>query len=384
MNTCRFCCGEIEKIETLCSNLKIMGRQFPDGDYDVMYCKKCGLVQCVGNFSSKEFLDYYTSDVSTPFSYIKSKGEKDTYSYFGHILDELKPFISKDSTILDVGGSWGELAEFLMSKGYKNVVVADPNPKCVQNMEDKGIEHVKANSSEMADALKNRKFDMIIMNHILEHIVDINDALDAVTELLADDGHLFIEVPDIEGYNDYSDAPYFYLTYEHVYHFSGNDLINISEKYGLEKEYVKKYYKEIAQIPCVTAMLKKGGNHGDIKFSDAGKSSAEKYFDKCRKEIQRLTNKYAQSGEKLILWGIGASTAQLLSGFEGCNISQLIDVNPLRQGLVYTVSGKKYTIEAPDKCRDGKIIILSVPYEKAIRKYIAEIGLDNEIDALGD
>ena len=198
MKNCVLCDGKLTKIETLCSNLKILGSHFQAGNYDVNYCNECGLVQCTGNFDSKDFLEYYTSDISTPFSYIKSKGREKTYEYFSHILTEIKPYINESSNILDVGGSWGELAQFLISNGYKNVVTADPNPKCIEDMSSNGLECVKTDASGMYEKMKLKKFDMIILNHILEHIIDIKGTMKSVYELLADNALVFVEVPDVE------------------------------------------------------------------------------------------------------------------------------------------------------------------------------------------
>ena len=81
------------------------------------------------------------------------------------------------------------------------------------------------------------------------------------------------------------------------------------------------------------------------------------------------------------MWGIGASTAILLNDFSKCNVIQLIDNNPMRQDIRYTINQKDYVIQAPSEISDSdaSIFIMSGPYKDSITKQIRKMGFSNTL-----
>jgi SAM-dependent methyltransferase len=72
------------------------------------------------------------------------------------------------------------------------------------------------------------KFDLVILNHVLEHFLDPTKQLKRIHRLMNDDGLLFVEVPDILG--EWAGAGMFHLA--HVYQFCEMTLRNILAKAG--------------------------------------------------------------------------------------------------------------------------------------------------------
>ena len=95
-------------------------------------------------------------------------------------------------------------------------------------------------------------------------------------------------------------------------------------------------------------------------------------------------DKIRQENVPLILWGVGTSTAQLLNGnFDHCNVVKLVDSNPYRQNVIYTVAGKNLKIEDPSAIdTDDMILILPLMYDASIRRQIKEMGLKNRVQSL--
>lgn len=112
--------------------------------------------------------------------------------------------------------------------------------------------------------------------------------------------------------------------------------------------------------------------------------SVIKYIHGCQKKLEPVINKIREANEPVILWGVGTSTAQLLNGnFDHCNVVKLVDSNPYRQNVEYTVAGKKMKIEDPSTIDSmDTIIILPLMYDTSIRKQIKEMGLKNKIQSL--
>ena len=254
---CPICgCEKGHIIYKLCDNMKIMGVSFPETPAYVVGCDRCGLVYTDTEASQQDFLLYYANGAVAP-KYYEMFDKDETDEYYEHLLEVIKPYITANSSILDVAGSWGELAKFLYNKGYRLITDVDVNKNCLGYAKENGINSVLADSTNMV-RVEDRSIDLVILNHTLEHILDVSNTMSEINRVLKDDGHLFIEIPDAEGYtNDYG-APFNFLTYEHVLHMSMNDLENLAATFGYEILLKGNYYKKVSSYPSIYAVLKKG------------------------------------------------------------------------------------------------------------------------------
>ncbi len=378
--SCPICKSNKKKIlYRLCDNMKIMGTDFPGAPSFIAKCEKCGLLYMDTKAVQKDFLSYYRYGAVAP-KYYDMFGQKDTDDYYHHLHELMKPYINTDSKILDIAGAWGEFGEYMSALGYPDVTVLDPNEKCISNAKKLGVKTLLMDSTDMGD-VADGSFDMVILNHALEHILDVDSTMKNISRVLKDEGYLFIEVPDVEGYADEAAAPFNFLTYEHVLHLSMNDMENIAGEYGYGILEKGRYYKKVSNYPSIYAVLRKGTKQ-TLNYSDAPENAMLRYLEKSQKTLGHFLDPLRKSGEKLILWGIGASTAILIESFQGCNVTALIDRNPSRQGLGFCINGKKYRIESPESVGDGTILILSIPYHDSIERQIREMGLTNKIAAL--
>jgi 2-polyprenyl-3-methyl-5-hydroxy-6-metoxy-1,4-benzoquinol methylase len=79
----------------------------------------------------------------------------------------------------------------------------------------------------------NEKFDLIIMSHVLEHLPDLNIAIEKLKKLLNDGGYLFVEVPNSprlkERDKKYIDD-YLTITTPHIYNFTEKSLKEVFTK----------------------------------------------------------------------------------------------------------------------------------------------------------
>ena len=378
---CVLCDAKVKRIEKLCSNLKVLGKDFPDTEVYVAYCPECGLVQYDSEAGHIDFLSYYASNACTPMNYGKVFGKKVADEYGQHILDCVADYIDSNSKILEIGGAWGELATFFNEQGFKDYTVVDVSSQCCQYMEKNGIRAICKDASGMCDYIDDNSFDLIICTHTLEHVLDLKGTLLNIQKILKDDGHTYIEVPDAEQYDKHMMPPFYYLNYEHVLHFTRNDFDNIAKAFGWGIESCTDYDK-LNEYPSICTVYSMRRQTEDVFYSDEGKRSIAEYIGDSKRQLEKLTDKYTHSREPLILWGIGASTAQLLNGFSGTNVVQLIDANPSRQGLKYAIDSSELRIESPQKVNVGTIVILSHMYGDSILQQIKEMGLSNPVEKL--
>ena len=80
-----------------------------------------------------------------------------------------------------------------------------------------------------------KKYDLIILNHVLEHFLDIEQEVDVISKLLKKEGILFVAVPGIKALvNSYGNDFLRYLQNAHVYDFTLGTLEQVMNKYGFE------------------------------------------------------------------------------------------------------------------------------------------------------
>ena len=97
----------------------------------------------------------------------------------------------KEKFILDVGSGAGKLLKKLDQHGFTNLYGIDPYLD-----KDVSIGNIKLRKGEIIDLVKEeKKFDIILMSHVLEHIEDPIYALSNVTSILKKNGKVIVRVP---------------------------------------------------------------------------------------------------------------------------------------------------------------------------------------------
>ncbi len=236
---CCCCCGEFN-----CT--KILGQDRYGMGVNTVICNNCGLVftnpmptdDSLEYFYKKHYRNFYETTENPDSDYIE-KGrfiEKANY-----LLLHLKPYLGKNNKILDLGCSEGSVLKVLCEfffynlNGNAELVGVEPNvnyAKYAQNNLDADI----VNSMVGDFFLKSsKKFDVIIMNHTLEHFRDPNIVLEEVSKRVCDGGYVYVEVPNLE----YNNLGIWFFHIAHLYHFTPYTLERLALKFGLVPVYRK-------------------------------------------------------------------------------------------------------------------------------------------------
>ena len=100
----------------------------------------------------------------------------------------------KIKNLYDFGGGDGDLGYALKKKfPGLNLYCTEGDSSCERILRDRGYQNLK-NIKEI-----NKKFDLIITTHSLEHIPDINKIFQKFKSLLNPNGLIFFEVPNCSG-----------------------------------------------------------------------------------------------------------------------------------------------------------------------------------------
>ena len=224
-------------------------------DYQIYWCDRCDYGMTENRPSPEEVKDfyalddYYTHNASTatqrqnlPFldrlrihlSYRLDGGEDLNPNEVSPLLNAKRP------QICEIGcGNGNNLAKFQKS-GYA-VFGVEPDPTA-REMAQKVTPHIFAGTAEeLPKTIVERKYDIVLMSHVLEHCLDINIVMSNVKEMLKDDGVYIVEIPNCNslGFKTYrgewlwSDIP------RHLNFFTHSSLDKILRKHNFTVELVK-------------------------------------------------------------------------------------------------------------------------------------------------
>lgn len=219
---CKFCNQSFPKL------IKVYDYKNNLGKGKFLECKNCNIIyqpNVIKNLYNKQNTSNYNFKKNF-FYYLKQ-------IIFLNYICKIKKFFHKKKDILDYGCGSGELA-IALSHYYKNknIFTAD-----VFKLDKKFIPKIKKHYLINKLELKSKKFDIILMRHVFEHIFDLNNFIKGIKKNLKNkDSNLIIEVPNIDSFwkkiMKERWPGYFYPF--HYYVFSKQFLKNFFSKNGLK------------------------------------------------------------------------------------------------------------------------------------------------------
>ncbi len=354
--------------------------------YDVVCCRTCGFIYADKIPGQEEFNQYYENMSKYEFNYRHGLLPEDYAHHFQKIVDFLIPhLINKSRRILDIGCSTGGLLSVLKSAGYTNVFGIDPSSSCVAAAKE--LYQVSASVHNISNYVPEKKFDVVVLCAVLEHLVDFEGSLQKIRALLNDDGLFVVEVPDIERFGQFVAAPFQQFSVEHINYFSRNSLERMLNKYGFRVCEMKQNQSKLNMVvePDIYAVMQKT-NHkclSNIQYDEDGKKAVLNYIEKsfsADSRIKSIIHEKIKNYKKIIVWGIGTHTQRLLGcGLQTEKIAYFIDSNDKYCGReINGIPIKKP--EMIDKDDAFPILISTYTYQEEIVTYIRNImKLSNEV-----
>lgn len=129
-------------------------------------------------------------------------------------VSALKKLIAEDASILDVGCGNGQLLHLIKKFGspHWKLTGNDFSEAPREKLEKNNIAFFQG---PVQNITSEKKFDLIIMNQVIEHLPDVHSVLTSLSGLLKENGILLIETPSSDGW----DAKLFKKRYWGGYHF---------------------------------------------------------------------------------------------------------------------------------------------------------------------
>ena len=162
-------------------------------------CMDTGLVRNDPVPDDAELAQFYAEDYRISYKGARKPRRRQILRNFRRAAIYLRTYrdlLEPKSRVLDVGAGSGEFA-FLMTRLGKTVTGIEPNVDYAAYCRDElGLD---VRTSHLApDLFRPGQFDLIRMNHVLEHLNNPVRYLGEIAKWLAPDGLLYIEVPNIE------------------------------------------------------------------------------------------------------------------------------------------------------------------------------------------
>lgn len=360
-------------------NKKIFERDFsgaasivPFRHYDVIQCTECdmlyagNIVESIGLENYYAMLSRYESDYNRKWN--------ETYVY-----EFVEEHLRQNISVLDVGCAGGGVLNVFKQHGYTNLTGVEPSHNnCEYAKREYGITVYPATLDEYVNQNTTKKYDLIIMVHVLEHILDIRKCIAELTELLNEDGMICLNMPDAEYFVECNDI-YQQFSTEHVNYFTRYSLTSLMSRMGF-----------IAVKTCnsVLSLWKKNNNGAEVIYPSINKDHVLQYFDKCdmmAKKINRKIKEQIEEQDGYYVWGASTQTAMLiqLGIIEVSKIKGVFDGN--RNYCGREVYGKMVQLPQELVNLPKYPVIISALAEREIRDYATnELHLENKIICLLD
>lgn len=135
---------------------------------------------------------------------VQKEGKEFYDARWGNIYEKCKEYFGeKEFSVFDIGFGYAQALLYFHTKGIK-VSGLDPAPQGVKYAKDQGLDVYQAGIEEYS-CLRGRRFDVVLLLNVLEHLRHPEETLIRIQkELLNPGGLLVIEVPN--EFNDFQVA----------------------------------------------------------------------------------------------------------------------------------------------------------------------------------
>jgi len=363
--------------------------------YDLVQCNQCSFIFADVKVSQLELDNYYSLISKYEDKLISTGGgynDHDRSRLIGVANYISKIFVDKNIRIADVGCAIGGLLEQLRNNGFNNIVGIDPSKSCVEiTKNEKNIDCIHSSLFDLNDSFG--KFDLIIISHVWEHILDLSNAINCLEKILSPNGFIYIECPNAMNYRNTIHAPLQEFNTEHINHFCENDFMNF---FGIRNYSCIDIGNKIVKIAsgedydALYGIFQKNQNsiNYELKFDNNILISIEDYINKSRVWFFDILNRIESeltTEQSVAVYGVGQFAFKLLYEIVHRRPDLeiiLFDNNTLNSGkkIANFNINKGDTLTNFLKTSQFKIIITSLIHQTSIKNNIIDLVLKNNLE----
>jgi 2-polyprenyl-3-methyl-5-hydroxy-6-metoxy-1,4-benzoquinol methylase len=163
--------------------------------FQVYVCPKCRIGQTFPYPEESNGQEYYTDSFEYYVNHYENRREL-WYSYMSTLLNFAKPHVSSGE-LLDIGCNQGYLLEVAQKRGFVTTGI-DPSPAATRFARERLNLNVVQGHFPVKE-LEHKAFDLITINHVLEHVPEPINFLAQVKKQLKPGGVVVIASPALSG-----------------------------------------------------------------------------------------------------------------------------------------------------------------------------------------
>jgi len=357
-------------------------KAYPRGDIDLLFCNHCGFI----------FNEAFNASL-TEYSgrYEETQGFSGTFNKFHRELAQrlIDQYDLHGKDVLEIGCGKGEFITLLSELGNNRGVGVDPGYR-----DDRDLGEAASNVTFVKDFYSEKyadyHADFVCCKMTLEHIKDTGKFLATVRRAIADQEEtiVFFQIPDMT--RILTQCAFEDIYYEHCSYFSAGSLARLFRASGFDvldvsTEYENQYLT-IEAKPSVRSRKKTTlPQEDDMAFL---REQVASFPHRCKRKLDEWRHrlaKFAEKGEKVVLWGSGSKGVSFLTTLDASTaINYVVDINPYRQG--YFMSGTGQEIVAPEFLKEYKpdvVIVMNPIYRNEIRRELMDMQLTPELLSVG-
>lgn len=299
----------------------------------VVECQGCGLVQL-----KNSPVPYYR-DVITAAA-LSQKSKDALTAEWTPLLTQFE-LTGKDA--IEIGSCRGDFVGVLTQMGMQ-VCGLEHSSDSVSVAKERGFD---VSEGYLLTAELNKKFDLLVCNNYLEHQPDLKSFVNKMRDLLADEGLIYVSVPNLD-YILKRSCLYEFVA-DHLVYFREQSLRSLFEVNGflVQMQYEKNHGNDLVLI------AKKAPKLHFLAHEEAMKSVIG--------SLRSLLEQAAISGKTVASWGAGHRALALLALADAKSISYVVDSAAFKQNLLTPIT--HIPIKSPEylKQHGCDILIIMLP-----------------------
>tara|TARA_Y100000310_G_scaffold169635_1_gene169822 strand:- start:3303 stop:4283 length:981 start_codon:yes stop_codon:yes gene_type:complete len=212
---------------------------------DNVVCLRCGLVYNNPMPSDSDLREYYTGGhvkdhalvdggFRSLISKLKQRKSKQSERKARETISFIEPFVSRNSSVLDIGCGVGAYISRLQKYIGCNVFGVEPDEISARAAQEYyGLHRVYNMFFGEYLNIAKEKFDVIVLRHVFEHLKNPNQEIKRIKSLLKEDGFLYLVVPN--AYDFLESRPLKrVLEFGHIFSYTPYAISQILLKHGLK------------------------------------------------------------------------------------------------------------------------------------------------------
>jgi hypothetical protein len=300
--------------------------------FELVVCKRCRHCQIKNPIDEKIlYQNYYTPS---------------SWKNVPHLDLLIKKCISiynleNKAEIFEIGANDGSFLNKFKTLGFKKILGVEPAQDVYEKSKKLGLKiYNEYFSYKFLKKIKNKKFDIVFVRHVLEHIHDLNQFLECANKIIKTEknggggggGGLVTEVPDQSGYIENLDYTFWE---EHVNYFTIDSLKRV-----LNQNNFRIIHYETTLFGGKTIMVfaeKKSNIHPIFYKKEINKYNLDEkkiFFIKFNEFKKKFNSFLIKNKKDFIVYGCGARSSNFINFLNNSKkIKYFIDDNKEKQNL---------------------------------------------------